>query len=163
MRYNGPMRLQVWSWRCELGGCGHTWLAAGVDPPAKCAKCKKRGWHKKDIVHPSPATQTYWQTSNSLDLPGIEREPAKPTMQSLRDICAGKVPTTFRVPVVGNTTSANQTTIPVYRDSGFPITEIPICSFKWWEDGERYECLMDAGHSIPLKHGRNGMVRRIDE
>lgn len=42
-------------------------------------------------------------------------------------------------------------------------TEIPICSFKWWEDGEQYECLMDAGHSIPLKHGRNGMVRRINE
>lgn len=147
MRYNGSMRLQVWAWRCELDGCGHTWLAAGIDPPAKCAKCKKRSWHKKDAVHPSSVTQVHWQTNNSLNLPGIEREPAKPTMQSLRDICAG---------------SSKQ--LQNFHDEELLHgIEIPICGFKWWEEGEQYECLMDAGHSIPLKHGRNGMVRKVDE
>ncbi len=30
------------AWRCDL--CGHVWLARGPDPPALCAKCRKRRW-----------------------------------------------------------------------------------------------------------------------
>jgi hypothetical protein len=76
--------------------------------------------------------------------------------QSLRDICAGKG--------LGSIKYHNIDTDPMGRAlASIPRTEIPICSFRWWEDGEQYECLMDAGHSIPLKHGRNGMVRRVDE
>lgn len=42
-----------------------------------------------------------------------------------------------------------------------PSHEIPICGKAWWEDGEQYECLMDAGHR-EAKHGMRGMVRRLD-
>jgi len=64
-------------------------------------------------------------------------------MQSLRDICAG----------VGYEPPA---------DLSFGGLEIPICGKTWWEDGEKYECLMDKGHKN-LKHGQAGMVRRLDQ
>jgi hypothetical protein len=67
-------------------------------------------------------------------------------MQALRDICAGKLP---------------QLT-PSMQDS-LRVAEVPICGKTWWEDGEQYECLMDAGHREALanKHGLRGMVRNI--
>ena len=149
----------MWAWRCELQGCGHTWLATGIDPPQKCAKCKKRGWHKKDIVHSSNATQAHWQTNRNLDLPGIERQSTKPDMQALRDICAGKFATPLK---------HFEATLEIRDGISHPLVEIPICGHKWWEQGEfggentQYECLMDKGHKNPL-HGRAGMVRRIEE
>jgi hypothetical protein len=79
----------------------------------------------------------------------------KPNMQTLRDICAGKLPTEQEI-------SAEER-----RRASYPlalaeaIAEIPICGFKWWEDGEQYECLMDRGHKIP-KHGQRGMVQRVE-
>lgn len=65
---------------------------------------------------------------------------SKPDMQALRDICAGKNPEPFK---------------------SMAISEIPICSKTWWEDGEQYECLMDKGHK-EQKHGLRGMVRKLD-
>jgi hypothetical protein len=74
----------------------------------------------------------------------------KPDMQALRDICAGKT----------NRLTYEETVAAV----GLPenAEEIPICGRIWWEEGDHWECLMDAGHKSP-KHGQNGMVRRIDE
>jgi len=71
----------------------------------------------------------------------------RPTMDSLRAICAGK--------------------IEAKPPSGTPSdpTEVPICGKTWWEDGEQYECLMDAGHREGLsgKHGLRGMVQRLED
>ena len=67
---------------CEL--CGHRWLASGVDAPAKCAKCKRRGWHTK-AVHVADEPQ-------HIPLPQAEPIPAHPNMDALRSICAGNVP-----------------------------------------------------------------------
>jgi hypothetical protein len=38
----------------------------------------------------------------------------------------------------------------------------PICGKMWWEDGERYECLMEQGH-LDRAHGVRGMVRRVEQ
>lgn len=65
-------------------------------------------------------------------------------MQDLRDICAGKV----------------QVREKSAGDAG--AAEIPICGKTWWEDGEQYECLMEAGHK-ESKHGMRGMVRRLEQ
>lgn len=37
-------RAQSEVWRCDL--CGHKWIAQSDNPPEKCAKCRKRRWHK---------------------------------------------------------------------------------------------------------------------
>lgn len=65
-------------------------------------------------------------------------------MADLRAICAGTIVTQDSVA------------------SGFDMVEVPICGKKWWEDGENYECLMDAGHR-EQKHGLRGMVRRLEQ
>lgn len=41
------MRIQVWAWQCEYKDCGHRWMASGIVAPGQCAKCRRRGWHKK--------------------------------------------------------------------------------------------------------------------
>lgn len=69
---------------------------------------------------------------------------AEPTIQELRDICAGKLPVALAI--------QERTAI---------LSEIPMCLKDWWEDGEHYECLMDQGHR-EQKHGMRGMVRRLD-
>lgn len=71
-------------------------------------------------------------------------------MQALRDICAGKIP----IPNGESVASIRQ----AYFDAPTLILEIPICGKKWWEDGEHFECLMDAGHR-EQKHGMRDMVR----
>lgn len=72
----------------------------------------------------------------------------KPDMQALRDICAGNLPK-------GSIGFAVHDSL-----NHPPIMEVAICGKTWWEDGEHYECLMDAG--IHAKHGLRGMVRRLD-
>lgn len=74
---------------------------------------------------------------------------AKPDMQALRDICAGKG------------LSFMEIDIPQGEHGTAARVEIPICGKTWWEDGEQYECLMDKGHKNP-KHGMAGMVRKLD-
>jgi hypothetical protein len=143
------MRKQVLAWQCELDLCGHIWLAAGIDAPAKCAKCKRRGWHTKE----AKVAQLVEQDSRKVLVAGSNPVlGSKPDMQALRDICAGKSP----IPSGESKASIQE----AYFDR---VYEIPICGFRWWEDGEQFECLMDKGHSVPTKHGRNGMVRRVDE
>lgn len=72
-------------------------------------------------------------------------------MQALRYICAGA---DKRVAAAGVHGLAD-----LLRDK--PNFEIPICGKDWWEDGDHFECLMDAGHR-EQKHGMRGMVRKLD-
>ncbi len=51
------------------------------------------------------------------------------TKQALRDICAGK---TVSMAVQNYTGGCN-----------IGMEEIPICGFKWWEDGQQYESDQD--------------------
>lgn len=83
----------------------------------------------------------------------ITQNGGKPNIQALRDICAGNLPAP---PIVVGITTPNG------NHYDFPdAAEVPICGKTWWEDGEQYECLMDAVHKN-LKHGQGGMVRRLD-
>lgn len=70
------MRKQDWVWQCEHKGCGHKWLASGVEAPEQCAKCKKRGWHTKNTTNQAEATP---DEIHAFELP-------KPDMQALRGI-----------------------------------------------------------------------------
>ena len=115
---------------------------------------KSRSGGRKPIQIPA-ATQKLLDDIQSQNLnrvmpPRFASDKANPDMQALRDICAGKPQTN------------NDWGIHPQMQADIQA-EIPICGKTWWEDGDQYECLMDAGHSIPLKHGRNGMVRRVDE
>jgi hypothetical protein len=47
-------------------------------------------------------------------------------------------------------------------ESHNPSPEIPMCLKTWWEDGCRYECLMDKDHR-EIKHGQRGLLRRLDD
>jgi hypothetical protein len=71
------------------------------------------------------------------------------TMQGLRDICAGRIVTEIDL-------GMEQVRGKIAQ------VEIPICHKDWWEDGEHFECLMDAGHR-EIKHGLHGMVRNLDD
>lgn len=56
------MRISKDCWQCEYPDCGHVWIAAGVDPPGQCAKCRRRKWHTEvDIStakpEPKPSTK----------------------------------------------------------------------------------------------------------
>ena len=197
------MRLQVWAWRCEF--CAKTWLAGGIDPPAQCSKCKRRGWHTKgasvkvEVV--DQATNTIYlteATDSNLGIPPVEIMPteplkangrhyyepmedhvaptyggiargaypsiAKPDMQALRDICAGKIEPRNKEEFLAGFGHAMATGTLLKQElqpMGFyERSEVPICGKKWWEDGEHYECLMEAG--LHAKHGLRGMVRRLD-
>ena len=99
---------------------------------------------------------------------------AKPDIQALRDICAGKIeaaPSAANFAEPPERPPANFATAhtQVFFDS--PIVEgnvstwtRHICGKTWWEECEHYECLMDAGHREGLvgKHGLRGMVRKLD-
>jgi hypothetical protein len=82
-------------------------------------------------------------THNGQDVGSTPASRTKLDMQALRDICAGGVQ------------------VQEKSAGGAGAIEIPICGKTWWEDGEHYECLMDAGHR-EQKHGLRGMVRRLD-
>lgn len=149
-------------WKCDQ--CGHRWIK-GELWPAQCAKCRSRRWNadldkeisRGDVAlgHPDgqrtrlgdpdagglgkrDATRAVEQSPDTL-LCNPPR--AKPDIEALRAICRG--------------------------DTGIvridpEVYEIPICGEKWWEDGERYECLMDKGHKS-TKHGQKGMACNITE
>lgn len=102
-------------------------------------------WLASDVVPPPQCAKCKsrkWHTKpkDILDQ-AIERAPeGKPTMQELRDICVGQATSPF---------------------VSIPIIEIPICGKDWWEEGDHFECMMDAGHR-EQKHGLRGMVRKLD-
>lgn len=82
----------------------------------------------------------------------------KPDMAALRAICSGEMPATMGVEAISDRDTRERIVANLHRVAA----EIPICGKTWWEDGEHYECLMDAGHK-EAKHGFRGMVRRIGE
>ena len=87
-----------------------------------------------------------------------------PTMQELRDICAGKMPVALSIlerDSISDELLASDVEMEMQKGM-YVEPEIPICGRIWWEDGEHCECLMDAGHKSP-KHGQNGMVRKLDD
>jgi hypothetical protein len=87
----------------------------------------------------------------------------KPDMQSLEDRKAIALAAMAQAEKVFGSEIFADRSIQVspykYIDTG---VEVPICGFKWWEEGANFECLMDKGHKIP-KHGQRGMVRRLDD
>jgi hypothetical protein len=45
-----PMsRLTVPAWKCDRPECGWVWIAKGITPPEKCAKCKSRIWNRETL------------------------------------------------------------------------------------------------------------------
>lgn len=68
-------------------------------------------------------------------------------LEALLAICAGRPKLAPLAPEVCDALFEDQRPI-----------RIPICGKDWWEDGEHYECLMDAGHR-ETKHGMRDMVR----
>lgn len=99
-----------------------------------------------DAVGDNSAVEVKTVNAGMASLPSTPHAGANPdhssklTMQALRDICAGKLSKSDVDPMIPD--------------------EVPICGKTWWEDGEEYECLMDAGHR-EQKHGLRGMVRVI--
>ena len=140
------MREQAWIWVCEL--CGHRWLASGVDAPAKCAKCKRRGWHTKAV--------------HVADEPRHGPLPqAEPTIQAVVNPLSAKLSLLASIPGLKTGATLDDSPIVPFRDIESDHAEVPICLFDWWEDGEHYECLMDKGHKSP-KHGQHGAVCKVD-
>lgn len=43
----------VKAWRCDYGDCGHVWLAGDAEP-GQCAKCRRRGWNRGEVVKVGP-------------------------------------------------------------------------------------------------------------
>lgn len=136
--------IWVECWKCDV--CGHRWIKT-EKWPATCAKkaCRSRKWNGLGQAGLPPRTdkpiqffRTELPVETKVDLP------AKPSMNDLRDICAGKAPIMRTAPP------------DVEKE------EIPICMVDWWEDGEHYECLMDKGHRS-VKHGLHGMVSTLDQ
>jgi hypothetical protein len=131
-------------WKCDV--CGHRWIK-GELYPEQCAKCRSRKWNSKeqstvmrryvrkqpesssDLVERAPLAQGEG-TSGSIPLTS-----SKPSMDALRAICAGNVPT-----------------IPDPE----PI-ESPMCSYREWVDGEQYACGLRA-HSSKVKHTRGTAI-----
>lgn len=130
---------------CDV--CAHEWIPKADVNYTHCTsgKCRSRKWNtKSNFPVAAPAIVTQEMT---------DPHASKPDMQALRDICMR--PEQERSGI-GNLT-------PEQVDSAvFPSREIPICGKTWWEDGTRYECLMDSAHR-ELKHGMRGMVRRLDD
>lgn len=148
------MRKQVWAWQCELEDCGKIWIAKGIDPPAQCAKCKKRNWHTKGVSEPT-STGVVRNLDEQLAMlekpkkiyPKIDiedfREPVAESPKSLmvdklKEICA--IPEKERI------------SDPVGRIGGFttprtePILSLELCRHREWVDGEKYGCRLTLGH-----------------
>lgn len=114
----------------------------------------------------SDATRERKSSEGSFDTNTVGASPySKPDMDALRSICAGN---TNLLPVnevelakwhaerFGAAEEIDRMASMPYRE------EVPICGKDWWEDGEHWECLMDAGHK-ESKHGMRGMVRKLGD
>jgi predicted nucleic acid-binding Zn-ribbon protein len=44
--YRGMSKVQFYCWMCDHEGCGHVWLKMSDKVPERCAKCRRRGWHR---------------------------------------------------------------------------------------------------------------------
>jgi len=141
-------------WKCD--DCGFRWIKGEIYPE-RCAssKCRKRSFNNTGSGEESQTQQTA-AVGVRLPEPSDNRQrsalasPTKPDMQSLREICTGKV---ADVGVLERMEHLPTTTVSA---------EIPICGKRWWEDVTQYECLMDKGHR-DQKHGLRGMVQRLED
>lgn len=147
-------------WVCELDGCGHVWLASSKLPPDRCAKCKRRAWHVtkttgelirekapdiddriRRIVREEMAARPNGTTNgpairHNVPEPQIIPPPARPSLDSLRNICAGL--------------TTPQPLEPADR---------PPCDFTQYDDqtGETHRCGLLA-HPAKVKHTRGPKV-----
>lgn len=138
-------------WVCELEDCGHWWIAKTETPPALCASCGRRGWHKtkstaelvrekgadlddrlraliREVLAESPR-QTVPMTPAIL--------PPRQDIESLRDICAGI------------------TTPPATA----PPSDWQPCLYTEYDQdtGETYRCGLSI-HPPKVKHTRGAAV-----
>jgi hypothetical protein len=154
----------VWleCWKCEE--CGNRWIKAEIHPK-QCSKCRSRKWNQSAGV-----------ASAELDIKSQDQTPM-PT-QSSAPKSASSFTLSSRLNDVPTNLAVLRSIPGIYKASDMvdghvppppdvevlrpAEIEIPICGKKWWEDGEQYECLMDAGHKS-LKCGQKEMVRRIEQ
>jgi len=139
IEYNTLMAT-VWveCWKCDQ--CGHRWIKT-ENWPTQCAssKCRKRSWNESG----DGARQTH-QTSGAdqrLPEPSVVQvsnpaPPTKPSMQALRDICAGNV--SANAAYVANVDPDNNT---VFLEASDHCRHT-----EWAEDGEQYRCRLPLGH-----------------
>lgn len=127
--YNGAMRelKPTWFWVCEHKECGWRWIAEGVVPPEKCAKCKRRGWHTKaaSIVEPEPVAIVPEPIGELLPPAG------KVDVHDLRALVAGVK--------AGTVPSGSIVPEPVERVP-CPYRDLPN------EAGDIYGCALAIGH-----------------
>lgn len=160
----GRMRDTREVWVCELDGCGHVWLASSKLPPDRCAKCKRRAWHvtkttgelirekapeitldleerirrivrEEWVARPNGVTNGP-PTRYNVAEPEILPPAARPSLDSLRDICAGLT-----------------TPLPIEP------ADRPACDFTQYDPdtGETYQCGLSA-HPAKVKHTRGPKV-----
>lgn len=39
----------VQAWKCDRAVCGYVWYTGSDEPPARCAKCKRKGWNAGSV------------------------------------------------------------------------------------------------------------------
>lgn len=97
------------------------------------------------------------KTQSAVLLEAIERGWEEAVLQPVRQVEPRRnpldIPGVFLGSQLGN--------LPAIEDDE-PEPAREVCSHPWWEDGARYECLMDKGHKSP-KHGLHGKARNIAE
>lgn len=172
----------VWveCWKCDE--CGHRWIKTPLHPE-RCPSraCRKRSWNKDQAFVPADPTSAA-DVAAASEASRIARylPRVNPDMDLLRQICAGTVapeltdegraaasqiaPAEINVVELakwhaerfGAAEEMDRLASMPYRE------EIAICGKTWWEDGEHWECLMDAGHK-ESKHGMRGMVRKLGD
>lgn len=166
------MREQAFAWVCELPNCGHRWLASSDIPPVQCSSCRKRGWHvtktvaelireksinaitEDDVRRIVREELESHRPVTSVTLP--EPEVIRPSMDHLRDICAGM---TDREPIAYKPRSAGITDLAVgtgdYCPMHGPPQEREPCYYKEYDEqtGETYACGLSS-HSAKVKHTR---------
>lgn len=151
---------QVSFWVCELDGCGHVWPAKSETPPDKCGKCGRRRWHvtktvaelirekapdiddrirrivREEMASVQAVPRSLPAIRHNVPEPQIIPPPARPSLDSLRNICAGL--------------TTPQPLEPADR---------PPCDFTQYDDqtGETYRCGLLA-HPAKVKHTRGPKV-----
>lgn len=158
-------------WRCEYEDCGHRWVAASKEAPAKCGKCRRRGWHKTqttaELVRQSGvgleermrevAREVFEEMMAGLPVEPVEEyvergtnvsldvaPSSKPDLAALRAICAGET--------TSHEHSPNHFNIQ-------PPSERRPCAYTEYdqETGETYRCGLSE-HSQKVKHTRGPKV-----
>jgi hypothetical protein len=158
------MRMQVWAWRCEVVGCGHTWLAQDVIAPPQCSRCKSRKWHTKQeapVRFEEKLSSFVPVEEVPFIYPGVT-DPSPLVVERSQVTPLSELTAKYGLAPASSLLTDPEAAKPKVNVAAVEPAEIPICGHKWWEDGERYECLMDAGHKNP-KHGQKGLIHLITD